>query len=72
MYIQAKENGIKEFLETSPIWKLVHNNVEVLQLLELSGKGGIGGEVSLFVADTKEECLAEINKLGLILPEQIK
>lgn len=66
MYIQANKKGIKEISATDPSWKLIHNNKEVLALYEISAKGGMGGDSLLFVADTKEECLAEIEKLGLI------
>ena len=72
MYIKGNEKGIKVVSSTDPIWKLVHDNKSVTLLKELPGQGCIGGDNLLFVADTKEECLAEIEKLGLVLPEELK
>lgn len=72
MYIQADEKGIKKVSNTDPIWKLVHDNKSVTLLKELPGKGCIGGDNLLFVAGTKEECLAEIEKLGLVLPKELE
>lgn len=72
MYIQKNNNGIKESANTDPIWKLVHDNKSVLLLKEISGRLAVNANSSLFVADKKEECLAEIEKLELILPEELK
>lgn len=44
-------------------WRLVHNGIDVLALLESSG---ITETIhTLFEADTKEACDAEIARLGL-------
>ena len=69
-YIQADENGIKTV--TGKNWRLVHNGVQVMVLEEQDFEASTGGITEIFVADTKEECEAEIGRLKLIKPEHIK
>lgn len=66
MYIQADNNGIKTTTEAG--WKLVHDGTVYTVLAELDGKTSTGGANELFVASTKEECEAEIARLGLVEP----
>ena len=69
-YIQADENGIKTV--TGKNWRLVHNGVQVIVLEEQDFEASTGGITEIFVADTKEECEAEIGRFKLIKPEHIK
>ena len=70
-YIQADENGIKTTTAEKK-WRLVHNGVQVMVLEEQDFVASTGGITEIFVADTKEECEAEIGRLKLIKPEHIK
>lgn len=70
MYIQADNNGVKKTTQAG--WRLVHNGVTVSMLAELSCGTSTGGSNELFVAATKEECEAEITRLGLVKPEHIQ
>ena len=65
MYIKADKEGIKT-TSANKEWRLVHNGVQVMILAELEGVGKTGGNTEIFVAKTKEECEAEIAKLGLV------
>lgn len=49
--------------QTIPSWRLVHDGEKVLALL--FAYGTTQTKFTLFEADTKEECLAEIARLGL-------
>ncbi len=68
-YIQADNKGIKTV--TGKNWRLVHNGVQVMVLAEQEFTATTGGNTEIFVADTKEECEAEIARLNLIKPEHI-
>lgn len=47
-------------------WRLAHDNHKVSFLLHLlSAKTALGTGLTLFTADSKEECLAEIARLNL-------
>lgn len=48
-------------------WRLVHNGEEVLMLMETSGYTTTIH--TLFEAQTEEECLAEIERLNLKIPD---
>lgn len=69
-YIQADENGVKTV--TGNNWRLVHNGVQVMVLEKQDFEASTGSITEIFVADTKEECEAEIGRLKLIKPEHIK
>lgn len=64
MYIQADENGIKKV--SGKNWRLVYNGTNVMSLAEQDFEASAGGNTQIFVADTEEECEAEITRLGLI------
>lgn len=69
MYIQADKNGVKTV--SGKNWRLVHNGIQVMELAEQDFLASTGGNTEIFVVDTKEECDAEIAKLGLVVPEHI-
>lgn len=69
-YIQADSNGIKTV--TGKNWRLVHNGVQVMVLEEQDFEASTGGTTEIFVADTKEECEAEIARLNLVKTENIQ
>lgn len=69
MYIQSNEQGIK-VVPASKSWRLIHNNGKVISLAESEFKSETGGSTEVFVATTKEECDAEVNRLGLKLPKE--
>lgn len=61
-----------DIMESPPelCWRLSHNGRQVIDLHEGTE---ITGAPQLFCATTKEECLAEIERLGLIpLPDPSK
>lgn len=68
-YIQADQNGIKTVSGKS--WRLVHDGIQVMELAEQDFEASAGGITEIFVADTKEECEAEIARLDLVKPEHI-
>lgn len=68
-YIQADNKGIKTV--TGKNWRLVHNGVQVLVLEEQDFTASTSGNTEIFVADTKEECEAEIARLKLVKPSHI-
>jgi hypothetical protein len=71
MYIQADENGIKT-TTAEKSWRLIHNGVKVIDLVEQDFVGAAGGNTEIFVVATKEEAEAEIARLNLVLPERLK
>jgi hypothetical protein len=70
MYIQADEKGIKTV--TGKSWRLVYNGNHVIAFAEQDFEASTGGTTEIFVAETKEECEAEIARLNLIIPEHLK
>jgi len=48
---------------TKKCWRLVHDGAKVIELFETSGQTGTIN--TLFCSTNKEECDAEINRLGL-------
>lgn len=66
MYIKADENGIKTV--TGNNWRLVYNGTNVMALEQQDFVASTGGTTEIFVADTKEECEAEVIRLNLIMP----
>lgn len=69
-YIQADQNGIKTVSGKS--WRLVHDGIQVMELAEQDFTTAAGGNTEIFVTETKEECLAEVARLELHVPEYIK
>lgn len=66
MYIKADKNGIKTV--TGNNWRLVYNGTNVMALEQQDFVASTGGTTEIFVADTKEECEAEVARLNLIIP----
>jgi hypothetical protein len=66
MYIEPDENGIKTV--TGNNWRLVYNGTNVMLLEQHDFDASTGGTTEIFVADTKEECEAEVARLNLIMP----
>lgn len=69
-YVQADQNGIKTV--TGKNWRLVHDGITVMELAEQENEGSAGGNTQIFVVDTKEEALAEVARLGLVIPEHLQ
>jgi len=69
-YIKADQNGIKTV--SVNCWRLIHNGSQVMELAEQDFTTAAGGNTEIFVADTKEECQAEITRLNLHVPDYIK
>lgn len=70
MYIQADSNGLKTVSGKS--WRLVHDGIQVMELAEQEFTAAAGGNTEIFVAETKEECEAEVARLELVKPEYIQ
>lgn len=66
MYIKADKEGIK-VTGASKEWRLVHDGVRVIAFAEADCVWKAGGATEIFVAKSKEECDAEIAKLGLFI-----
>jgi hypothetical protein len=71
MYIIADENGIK-ITPAGKSWRLIHNSGIIVALFEGEHAMETGGDTEVFVAETKAECEAEAEKLGLFKPQHIK
>lgn len=71
MYIKADDKGIKRTSEEKS-WRLIHDGIQVIDLVEQDFVIQTGGTSEIFVSDKKEECEAEIARLNLELPERLK
>lgn len=70
MYIEPNKEKIKKVSDKS--WRLIYNGINIMELAEQDFEISVGGDTQLFVVDTKEKCLIEIERLGLIFPKHLK
>ena len=60
---------VKETVLPITCWRLIHDNKKVLKLFRGNGKTSTPHEL---YAGTKEECEAEIKRLGLIYKDKLQ
>ena len=70
MLIEGDKNGNKTVTDKS--WRLIYNGSNLIMLEYQECKLQSGGDTQIFVADTKEECLAELDRLNLFVPDYLK